>query len=137
MPGGFGRGRGALRGKDHVKRFSTNVEPNVGPGKYTPTEGRKPDYKYNPSSTFVSDTVRTHFDSLYFKTNQNFKAKIRMKSNYKAPEPGPGQYDCNISAIQLKTTPFPFQFFGSTVERFDQDDAAPLGPGVYKLPSDF
>lgn len=44
MPGGFGRGRGALWGKDHVKRFSTNVEPNVGPGKYTPTEGRKPDY---------------------------------------------------------------------------------------------
>lgn len=85
MPGGFGHGRGALWGKDHVKRFSMHIEPNVGPGKYSPTDGRKPEYKYNPSSTFVSDTVRTHFDSLYFKTNQNFKAKIRMKSNFKAP----------------------------------------------------
>jgi hypothetical protein len=60
-----------------------------------------------------------------------------MKSHYKAPEPGPGQYDCNISAIDIKNTPFPYQFFGSSVERFEESNTMPLGPGVYKLPSEF
>jgi hypothetical protein len=38
-----------------------------------------------------------------------------MKSNFKSNEPGPGQYENNITAISLKNTPFPYQFFGSTV----------------------
>lgn len=42
MPGGFGQGRGAQWGKDHIKRFSMHVDNEVGPGKYTPGDGKKP-----------------------------------------------------------------------------------------------
>ncbi len=37
-----------------------------------------------------------------------------MKSNYKSSEPGPGQYQNKINSIEIKKTPFSFQFFGST-----------------------
>ena len=52
-----------------------------------------PEYKANPSSSFVSETVRTYFDKLYYKTNQHLKAKLRMQAKYKSSEPGPGLYD--------------------------------------------
>ena len=42
LPGGFGQGRGALWGRDMIKRFSMQEEPVVGPGKSTPTGGLKP-----------------------------------------------------------------------------------------------
>lgn len=48
-----------------------------------------PKYKLNRSSGFASDTVRTYFDNLYFKTNQQMKAELRKQTGYKDVMPRP------------------------------------------------
>ena len=79
--------KGGVWGKDAINRFKSNentTSNNLGPGKYYLKKEVEPDYKANPSSSFVSETVRTYFDKLLFKTNQHFKARLRMQANYKS-----------------------------------------------------
>lgn len=107
-------------GKDKIKRFSLDSKSDVGPGKYNATFNPiKPEDKVNqPSSHFKSNTVRTYFDSIIYKTNLSETAKNREGSNFKTKDPAPGQYETNISSIKVGEKPYALQFFGSTVERF-------------------
>ncbi len=85
-----------------------------GPGHYK--EGAvkgKNNYHANPSSSFISETCRTHFDNYYFQTNLDFKAKIRQKIKFKDSQPGPGHY--KQKATSFTQSGFSaYQFFGST-----------------------
>jgi hypothetical protein len=95
----------------------------VGPGKYQLdlNKLRVGEKGNSPSSNFKSATVRTFFESLYYKTNLNKTARERDMNHFKSKDPAPGQYDVNKSSLQIKEKPFSFQFFGSTVERFQDE----------------
>lgn len=91
------------------------------------------------SGNFRSATVRTYFDSLIYRTNNEETAHERAKNIFKTKEPAPGQYDYNTSAFSLKDKPFSFQFFGSTVERFPEEEPEVKKPrknAFYNLKSD-
>lgn len=96
----------------------------LGPGQYkadyTPS---KPDDKAGLSSGhFRSATARTYFDSMIYRTNVDSTVQERAKQIFKTKDPAPGQYDYNSSSFAVKDKPFSFQFFGSTVERFGEDE---------------
>jgi len=81
-------------GKDKSIRFSIDDKAEVGPGKYNPDfHHSRPEDKIDQASAhFKSNTVRTYFDSLIYKTNINETAKIRDMAHFKAKDPAPGQY---------------------------------------------
>ncbi len=76
----------------------------VGPGQYkVDYNPSRPQDKANLSTGhFRSATVRTHFDSLIYKTNVESTAEQRNKNNYKSKQPAPGQYEYNASSFNLK-----------------------------------
>ncbi len=88
-------------GKDKTRRFSLDHTVDVGPGKYQLDLKRLKGDK-SPSGNFKSATVRTYFESLYFKTNLNKTARERDVSHFKPKEPAPGQYEVNKSSFQIK-----------------------------------
>jgi len=52
--------------------------------------------------------------------------------NFKDDAPGPGSYDVNLKPEQ--SVPNKFQFFGSTVDRFNEkNENQAIGPGSYKI----
>jgi hypothetical protein len=52
--------------------------------------------------------------------------------NFKDDAPGPGSYDVNSKNEQ--SVPNKFQFFGSTVDRFNErSESEAIGPGSYKI----
>jgi hypothetical protein len=111
---------GTVWGKDKTKRFVMDRRIPLGPGQYKSDYiPSKPEDKAGLSvGHFRSNTARTYFDSLIYKSNVDATIKERAKSIFKTKEPGPGQYDYNSSSFAMGDKPFSFQFFGSTVERF-------------------
>lgn len=81
-----------------------------GPGTYEYQEQEKP-FERQPSSSFISSSVRSYFNNIYYETNQDAKAQLREVINFKSDRPGPGQYH---PEIQSRPNPSKFQFFGST-----------------------
>lgn len=104
-------------GKDKSKRFSVDLDSEVGPGKYDSDYNPiKPDDKVKQASShFKSNLVRTYWDSLMYNTNVDETAKVRENSKFKSKQPAPGQYEINQSSMKIQDKPFSFQFFGSTV----------------------
>lgn len=63
----------------------------------------KPEDKIpQPSAHFKSNTVRTYFDSLFYKTNISETAKARDLSHFKTKDPAPGHYEVNVSSLKLE-----------------------------------
>lgn len=52
--------------------------------------------------------------------------------DYKDEQPGPGSYDPPALPPGPRVLPR-FQFFGSTVERFPQQEEQVVGPGLYEV----
>lgn len=132
---------GSVWGKDKTKRFIMERRIALGPGQYKADYNpSRPDDKANLSSgQFRSATVRTYFDSLIYHTNIEATAKERSRNIFKTKEPAPGQYDYNASSFSMKDKPFSFQFFGSTVERFSEDEPINQKPrknAFYNIKSD-
>jgi hypothetical protein len=76
----------------------------MGPGKYNISRRAVPRFKRNASPGFISETVRSHFDSMIYHTNSELKAELRKRTGYKDSDvPGPGQYTSNVQAIRLGT----------------------------------
>lgn len=77
--------------------------------------------------------MKSYFDQITYETNSSVKLSIRKQLNYKSQSPAPGTYNVDTPK-QYKNT---FQFFGSTEERFREDEKDSLGPGEYIIPSGF
>ncbi len=95
----------------------------LGPGQYKADYNpSRPEDKANLSAGhFRSGTVRTYFDSLIYKTNNEGVVQDRAKQIFKTKDPAPGQYEVNSSSFSSGEKPFSFQFFGSTVQRFTDE----------------
>ena len=111
---------GTIWGKDKTKRFVMDRKIALGPGQYKADYNpSRPEDKANLSAGhFRSGTVRTYFDSLIYKTNNEGVVQDRAKHIFKTKDPAPGQYEVNSSSFSSGEKPFSFQFFGSTVQRF-------------------
>ena len=59
---------------------------------------------------------------MIYRTNVDATVQERAKGIFKSKDPAPGQYDYNSSSFAVRDKPFSFQFFGSTVERFSEDE---------------
>ena len=70
----------------------------LGPGKYNILEERR---RKNGSPAFLSETVRSYYDKLIYKTNREINAGLRRQINYKDQAPGPGSYNDARQAIKL------------------------------------
>ena len=74
----------------------------MGPGKYNLNKRVVPSFKRNASPGFISESVRSHFDSMIYNTNSELKAELRRRTGYKDSEvPGPGQYDTKVESIKI------------------------------------
>jgi hypothetical protein len=132
---------GSVWGKDKTKRFLMERKLPVGPGQYkVDYNPSRPDEKAGLSSGhFRSATARTYFDSMIYKSNIDATVLERAKNIFKSKEPAPGQYDFNTSSFAVRDKPFSFQFFGSTVERFSEEesnDQKPKKNAFYNVRSD-
>lgn len=80
-----------------------DTKSELGPGKYNATYNPiKPDDKTQQASAhFKSSTVRTYFDSLFYKTNLSEVAKVRDETHFKTKDPAPGQYETNYSSLKI------------------------------------
>lgn len=133
---------GSVWGKDTTKRFVADKKRiSLGPGQYKADYNpSRPDDKAGLSAGhFRSNTARTYFDSMIYRSNVDATVQERAKSTFKTKDPAPGQYDCPSSSFVTKDKPFSFQFFGSTVERFSEDEPntqKPCKNAFYNLKSD-
>ena len=133
---------GSVWGKDKTKRFVMDRKIPLGPGQYRADyHPAKPDEKAGLSAGhFRSATARSYFDSLIYRTNVDNTVQDRSKGGiFKTKDPAPGQYECNQSSFATRDKPFSFQFFGSTVERFTEDEPNNVKPkknSYYNIKSD-
>ncbi|CAD8119227.1 unnamed protein product [Paramecium sonneborni] len=112
-------------------RFQQEQSTEIGPGKYNICDEKK---KKNKSPAFLSETVRSYYDKLIYKTNREINAGLRKQINYKDQySPGPGQYNDGRVSIKVQKKAKEFQFFGSSLERFRQNQDQSVGPGDYRI----
>lgn len=87
--------------------------------------------RVRPSAVFASKSIKSHFETQIYKTNNSFKAELRKMIDYKDEDPGPGSYEpARMSSNKVLQK---FQFFGSTVERFPAKEQDVIGPGSYEI----
>ncbi|CAD8185804.1 unnamed protein product [Paramecium octaurelia] len=123
--------KGISWNKSNQPRFQQEQSTDLGPGKYNIAEEKK---KKNRCPAFLSETVRSYYDKLIYKTNREINAGLMKQINYKDQySPGPGQYnDCRVS-IKIQKKAQEYQFFGSSLERFKEIKESSVGPGDYKI----
>jgi hypothetical protein len=63
---------------------------NPGPGSY---DNKLYKHNVHPTSSFVSESIRSFFDNIIYETNQDTKAQLRDRINFKSDRPGPGYYE--------------------------------------------
>lgn len=109
--------KGSVWSKYAEQRFKEIVGDSKimspGPGHYKPEVEDKP-LERHPSSSFVSNSARSYLDNIVYETNQDAKAQLRDRINFKSDKPGPGQYQFEVPQDRRSNK---FQFFGSTEER--------------------
>ncbi|CAD8071620.1 unnamed protein product [Paramecium primaurelia] len=123
--------RGLSWDKSTRPRFDQEQTNEIGPGKYNIVEEKK---RRNGSPAFLSESVRSYYDQLIYKTNREINAGLRKQINFKDQySPGPGQYNENRVAIKIQQKAKEFQFFGSSLERFKLVQDSNVGPGDYRV----
>ncbi|CAD8092784.1 unnamed protein product [Paramecium primaurelia] len=117
--------------KSTKPRFQQEQSTDIGPGKYNVVDEKK---RKNKSPAFLSETVRSYYDKLIYKTNREINAGLRKQINYKDQySPGPGQYNDGRVSIKVQKKAREFQFFGSSLERFRYIQESSVGPGDYRI----
>ncbi|CAD8101748.1 unnamed protein product [Paramecium primaurelia] len=117
--------------KSTKPRFQQEQSTDLGPGKYNVPDEKK---RKNKSPAFLSETVRSYYDKLIYKTNREINAGLRKQINYKDQySPGPGQYNDFRASIKVQKKAKEFQFFGSSLERFREIQEKSVGPGDYRI----
>lgn len=86
---------------DKNQRFKTEKSHDPGPSDYQPelnrpksqNESRNAFRSNKPSSSFASTVIRSHMDTVIYKTNIPIKAAILDDRKIKDNSPGPGTYN--------------------------------------------
>lgn len=120
--------------KDRVRRFDSDKTLAPGPGAYySESEELKKRKKEKPSSSFASTQIRSHMDTVIYKTNIPIKAAILQDKRIRDNQPGPGSYNAAYWNQGKKSFNYGAQtnFGTSDREGINLNPLVNPGPGSY------
>lgn len=116
---------------DRIARFGSDKTLAPGPGAYEQQTSK--DKNIKRTSAFASTQIRSHMDTVIYKTNIPIKAAILQDKRIKDSLPGPGTYNSSQWNNKKKSFNFGAQSNFGTSERGACDAKEPIvpGPGYY------